>query len=95
MEHCYETVGEKTWSNVLDLDPAYATINRMQKKDLHCNNTLKPKERPCGLLQGPEKEIACGDLYESIGNVTEGTNTNSTTTIFTFDDGMKMYVTGL
>ncbi|KAM9828815.1 basic salivary proline-rich protein 2 isoform X1 [Syngnathus typhle] len=34
-------------------------------------------------------------LYESIGDVKQGATTSSTTTIFTFNDGMEMYVTGL
>ncbi|CAB1329898.1 unnamed protein product [Coregonus sp. 'balchen'] len=36
------------------------------------------------------------NLYESIGELKQGgTATSSTTTIFTFNDGMEMYVTGL
>ncbi|XP_070962012.1 uncharacterized protein [Oncorhynchus clarkii lewisi] len=36
------------------------------------------------------------NLYESIGDMKQGgTATSSTTTIFTFNDGMEMYVTGL
>nr|XP_057906987.1 uncharacterized protein C6orf132 homolog isoform X1 [Doryrhamphus excisus] len=34
-------------------------------------------------------------LYESIGDLKQGSTTSSTTTIFTFNDGMEMYVTGL
>ncbi|XP_072305094.1 uncharacterized protein [Eucyclogobius newberryi] len=34
-------------------------------------------------------------LYESIGDLKTGSTTSSTTTIFTFNDGMEMYVTGL
>ncbi|XP_019720773.1 RNA-binding protein 33 isoform X1 [Hippocampus comes] len=34
-------------------------------------------------------------LYESIGDLKQGSATSSTTTIFTFNDGMEMYVTGL
>ncbi|KAK7877904.1 hypothetical protein WMY93_031433 [Mugilogobius chulae] len=34
-------------------------------------------------------------LYESIGDLKAGSTTSSTTTIFTFNDGMEMYVTGL
>ncbi|KAF4078331.1 hypothetical protein AMELA_G00198040 [Ameiurus melas] len=94
-EHCYEAVGEKTWSNVLDSDPAYATINPMQKKELLCNNTLKPKEKPYGPLLGPERALTCENFYESIEDVKQGTNSTNTTTIFTFNDGMEMYITGL
>ncbi|XP_068195867.1 uncharacterized protein si:dkey-70p6.1 isoform X3 [Antennarius striatus] len=35
------------------------------------------------------------NLYESIGDLKQGSTTSSTTTIFTFNDGMEMYVTGL
>ncbi|KAM3871955.1 uncharacterized protein ACN63O_003219 [Diretmus argenteus] len=35
------------------------------------------------------------NLYESIGDMKQGSATSSTTTIFTFNDGMEMYVTGL
>ncbi|KAF0035649.1 hypothetical protein F2P81_010961 [Scophthalmus maximus] len=35
------------------------------------------------------------NLYESIGDLKHGSATSSTTTIFTFNDGMEMYVTGL
>ncbi|XP_016086681.1 uncharacterized protein [Sinocyclocheilus grahami] len=34
-------------------------------------------------------------LYESIPDLKQGSATSSTTTIFTFNDGMEMYVTGL
>ncbi|XP_061760046.1 uncharacterized protein si:dkey-70p6.1 isoform X2 [Nerophis ophidion] len=34
-------------------------------------------------------------LYESIGDLKQGSTSSSTTTIFTFNDGMEMYVTGL
>ncbi|XP_051914081.1 RNA-binding protein 33 isoform X1 [Hippocampus zosterae] len=34
-------------------------------------------------------------LYESIGDLKQGSAASSTTTIFTFNDGMEMYVTGL
>ncbi|XP_058498295.1 uncharacterized protein LOC131468260 [Solea solea] len=35
------------------------------------------------------------NLYETISDVKQGANSASTTTIFTFNDGMEMYVTGL
>ncbi|KAM6925422.1 uncharacterized protein FYW49_005572 isoform 2-T2 [Xenentodon cancila] len=35
------------------------------------------------------------NLYESISDLKGGSATSSTTTIFTFNDGMEMYVTGL
>ncbi|KAM9855527.1 uncharacterized protein ACBR49_001740 [Aulostomus maculatus] len=35
------------------------------------------------------------NFYETISDVKQGGNSSSTTTIFTFNDGMEMYVTGL
>ncbi|XP_070696345.1 uncharacterized protein [Pempheris klunzingeri] len=35
------------------------------------------------------------NFYETISDVKQGANSASTTTIFTFNDGMEMYVTGL
>lgn len=94
-EPCYEAVGENTWSKLLDSDQAYATINSMQKREMLCSSTLKSKQKSCGPLQEPERAMTCENFYESIGDVKQGTNTTSTTTIFTFNDGMEMYVTGL
>ncbi|KAM9445911.1 uncharacterized protein Hap1MRO34_024630 [Clarias gariepinus] len=91
-EHYYAAVGEKTWSKSLDSDPAYATINPMQKREMLCSSTLKPKKSPCGPSKGPERAMTCENFYETIGDVKQSTNT---TTIFTFKDGMEMYVTGL
>ncbi|KAM6976536.1 uncharacterized protein FYW47_001340 isoform 2-T2 [Aplochiton taeniatus] len=34
-------------------------------------------------------------MYDSIGDMKQGSTNSSTTTIFTFNDGMEMYVTGL
>lgn len=35
------------------------------------------------------------NLYETISDVKQGASSSGTTTIFTFNDGMEMYVTGL
>lgn len=94
-EHCYESVGEKALSKEFDSDPAYATIKPIQKREKQCSSTLKPKEKPCEPLQEPDRTMTSENLYESIGDVKQGINTTSTTTIFTFNDGMEMYVTGL
>ncbi|KAI5612494.1 lck-interacting transmembrane adapter 1 isoform X1 [Silurus asotus] len=93
-EHCYEPVRENAWSKVLDSDPPYATINPMQKREMLCSSTVKPN-MSCGPKQGPEKTMNCENFYESIGDVKHSTNTSSSTTIFTFNDGMEMYITGL
>ncbi|XP_034446831.1 basic salivary proline-rich protein 2 isoform X2 [Hippoglossus hippoglossus] len=44
----------------------------------------------------PARGLPGGEnFYESISDVKQGGNSASTTTIFTFNDGMEMYVTGL
>ncbi|KAM9752672.1 uncharacterized protein ACNS7B_009072 isoform 2-T2 [Menidia menidia] len=44
----------------------------------------------------PARSLPGGDnFYETISDVKQGGNSSSTTTIFTFNDGMEMYVTGL
>ncbi|XP_028850782.1 uncharacterized protein LOC114798883 [Denticeps clupeoides] len=85
-EPCYEPVGEKTWpaNLAVELDPAYATIDSNWKRERQAN-TLKPKKKP----------MHSENLYETISEVKLGASASSTTTIFTFNDGMEMYVTGL
>ncbi len=93
-EPCYEPVGEKTWPRGLaqESDPAYATIDSHRKREKLASNTLKPKKKP---VQAPGRAMTCENFYETIGEVKQGENPASTTTIFTFNDGMEMYVTGL
>ncbi|KAM6982469.1 uncharacterized protein LKV04_013065 isoform 1-T1 [Tautogolabrus adspersus] len=44
----------------------------------------------------PVKGLPGGEnFYETISDMKQGANSSSTTTIFTFNDGMEMYVTGL
>ncbi|KAI4873757.1 hypothetical protein NFI96_010612, partial [Prochilodus magdalenae] len=95
-EHCYEAVGEKTWPKAIESDPAYATIDSHRKRDRPVSNTLKPKKKPSGQPPGPGRALTCENFYEAIGDAKQGGgNSMSTTTIFTFNDGMEMYVTGL
>ncbi|XP_026055155.1 uncharacterized protein LOC113041073 [Carassius auratus] len=93
-EPCYEPVGEKTWPRGLaqESDPAYATIDSHRKREKLASNTLKPRKKP---VQVPGRAMTCENFYETIGDVKQGANAASTTTIFTFNDGMEMYVTGL
>ncbi|KAK1899268.1 Fc receptor-like A [Dissostichus eleginoides] len=54
------------------------------------------QQQPPPHLQQAKALLLPGEnLYESIGDLKQGSNTSSTTTIFTFNDGMEMYVTGL
>ncbi|KAM8864693.1 uncharacterized protein AB9W97_018897 isoform 1-T2 [Spinachia spinachia] len=68
--------------------------------------TLKRKKQPAQQPppppggSGPPAPPARGppgaeNFYESISDVKQGASSSSTTTIFTFNDGMEMYVTGL
>ncbi|XP_061836951.1 uncharacterized protein [Nerophis lumbriciformis] len=92
-------------------DPAYATIDSHRKREpAGASNsaasgaaTLKRKKQqtPSAAPQGsasnplPVRGLPGGDnFYETISDV-KGGNSSSTTTIFTFNDGMEMYVTGL
>ncbi|XP_016415216.1 uncharacterized protein LOC107745762 isoform X2 [Sinocyclocheilus rhinocerous] len=56
-----------------------------------------PPQQTPKLLHLPAKTmlIPGESLYESIPDLKQGSATSSTTTIFTFNDGMEMYVTGL
>ncbi|XP_049611348.1 uncharacterized protein [Syngnathus scovelli] len=92
-------------------DTAYATIDSHRKREQASTSnsaaagtaTLKRKKQqvPSVAPQGsasnplPVRGLPGGDnFYESISDV-KGGNSSSTTTIFTFNDGMEMYVTGL
>ncbi|XP_061667355.1 uncharacterized protein LOC133496161 isoform X1 [Syngnathoides biaculeatus] len=92
-------------------DPAYATIDSHRKREQAATGnsaaggtaTLKRKKQqaPPAAPQGsasnplPVRGLPGGEnFYETIGDVKAG-NSSSTTTIFTFNDGMEMYVTGL
>nr|XP_046215504.1 protein PRRC2A [Oncorhynchus gorbuscha] len=55
-----------------------------------------PQGPPAGPPAPLTKALPGGEnFYETISDVKQGANTASTTTIFTFNDGMEMYVTGL
>ncbi|XP_070976218.1 uncharacterized protein [Oncorhynchus clarkii lewisi] len=55
-----------------------------------------PQGPPAGPQAPLTKALPGGEnFYETISDVKQGANTASTTTIFTFNDGMEMYVTGL
>ncbi|XP_035378552.1 uncharacterized protein LOC113583110 [Electrophorus electricus] len=91
-EHCYETLGEKSRPQA-ELEPAYATLDAHRKREKLASDTLNPKKNNPGQTLGPA--LTCENFYESIGDMRQGASTTSTTTIFTFNDGMEMYVTGL
>ncbi|KPP58080.1 hypothetical protein Z043_124130 [Scleropages formosus] len=100
---CYEAIGDKVWpaggGAAEESDPAYEAVDAAWKRERPPNATLKPRKKkptqppqqPPPPVKGPTAEV----LYESISDVRQGLPTSSTTTIFTFNDGMEMYVTGL
>uniref|UniRef100_A0A096M2A4 Uncharacterized protein n=1 Tax=Poecilia formosa TaxID=48698 RepID=A0A096M2A4_POEFO len=109
-EPCYEPVGDRSWSSpVAESDPAYASIDAHRKREQGATNnstgggsaTLKRKKQSpplqgSGPIAPPVKGLPGGEnFYETISDVKQGGNTSGTTTIFTFNDGMEMYVTGL
>ncbi|KAF7662804.1 hypothetical protein LDENG_00225620 [Lucifuga dentata] len=68
-----------------------ATLKR--KKQLQHQQQAAPVA-PQG--SGPVRGLPGGEnLYETISDGKQGGSSSSTTTIFTFNDGMEMYVTGL
>ncbi|XP_061112643.1 uncharacterized protein LOC133138157 [Conger conger] len=93
----YEAFGDKTFpGGSEESDPAYETIDSNWKRDRPPNTTAKPKTRQQQQQQHlPLKALPSENFYESISDVKNGVTGASTTTIFTFNDGMEMYVTGL
>lgn len=104
----YQPVGDRLWS--AEADPADAAIDGPRGEQAGTNSvaaaaaagggsaTLKRKKQqqaapgpPQG--SGPPGPPVREHFYESIGDGKKGAS--STTTIFTFNDGMEMYVTGL
>ncbi|XP_034095124.1 LOW QUALITY PROTEIN: bromodomain-containing protein 4 [Gymnodraco acuticeps] len=79
-----------------------ATLRPRRKKSQQPLQQQQPppppptQQQPPPHLQQAKALLLPGEnLYESIGDLKQGSNTSSTTTIFTFNDGMEMYVTGL
>ncbi|XP_023654765.2 uncharacterized protein [Paramormyrops kingsleyae] len=96
-DSCYESVGEKTWpQDGEETEPAYETIDGNWKGEGPNGAAARSKKRSPRQQKRPPNRAAPGEhFYESISDVREGLSTSSTTTIFTFNDGMEMYVTGL
>ncbi|KAJ8370573.1 hypothetical protein SKAU_G00106010 [Synaphobranchus kaupii] len=97
---CYEAIEDKAFPRgAEESDPAYESIDANWKCDRPTTATLKPKKKKQQQQQQqqhlPIKALPSENLYESISDVKNGASSSSTTTIFTFNDGMEMYVTGL
>ncbi|KAJ8360899.1 hypothetical protein SKAU_G00174240 [Synaphobranchus kaupii] len=98
---CYESIpGEKAWPPVEPSSSQEAEMvgwKREWPPPLpNTAATLRPrkkKEKPPPPPQPkalPNKALAPENLYESIGDLKHGVASSSTTTIFTFNDGMEM-----
>ncbi|XP_041860280.1 uncharacterized protein LOC121651890 [Melanotaenia boesemani] len=71
-----------------------ATLKR--KKQTPQQQAAPAAPQGSGPTATPAKSLPGGEnFYETISDVKQGANSSSTTTIFTFNDGMEMYVTGL
>ncbi|KPP78504.1 hypothetical protein Z043_101987, partial [Scleropages formosus] len=79
---CYEFIGGSTE----EADPAYETIDTNWKRDRPPNATLKLKEKK---QQVSTRVLPGENFYESINDAKHGLANSSTTTIFTFNDGME------
>ncbi|KAK7884184.1 hypothetical protein WMY93_027307 [Mugilogobius chulae] len=85
-------------SNNNSLAGGSATLKRKKQQQQQQQAAL-PATAPAqgsGPSSLPVRGLPGGEhFYESISDVKAGANSASTTTIFTFNDGMEMYVTGL
>ncbi|KAM9786109.1 uncharacterized protein ACB057_014493 [Neosynchiropus ocellatus] len=74
-----------------------ATLKRKKPVPLPVAQAVPtPAPQASGPTSTPARGLPGGDnFYETISDVKQGGNSSSTTTIFTFNDGMEMYVTGL
>lgn len=96
-----EVGGEGGWKRDRPPPTASATLRPKKRKPQQpqhqppppppqSQHTPKTQHLPAKALLLPGE-----NLYESIPDLKQGSTTSSTTTIFTFNDGMEMYVTGL
>ncbi|KAL4630641.1 hypothetical protein GN956_G15929 [Arapaima gigas] len=96
---CYEAISDKVWpapsGAAEESDSAYEAIDTGWKRERLPNATLKSRKKKPTQPPPPVKAATAEALYESISDVRQGVPASSTTTIFTFNDGMEMYVTGL
>lgn len=98
----YETMeGGGGWRR--DRPPPNASATLRPKRKRPQQPLQQPPPPPPPPQQNPKLQhltakglvIPGESLYESIPDLKQGSATSSTTTIFTFNDGMEMYVTGL
>lgn len=72
-----------------------ATLKR-KKQTPQQQQAVPAAPQASGPTAPPVRGLPGGEnFYETISDVKQGGNSSGTTTIFTFNDGMEMYVTGL
>ncbi|XP_041112535.1 uncharacterized protein LOC121319305 [Polyodon spathula] len=89
-EPSYEAISKKAWVRNEETDPAYESIDANWKRE-------KPTGPPADKKiknRAPPRPCSDENLYENISDLKQGATT-STTTVFMFNDGIEMYVTGL
>ncbi|XP_034394022.1 basic salivary proline-rich protein 2 [Cyclopterus lumpus] len=73
-----------------------ATLKRKKQTPQQQQQAVPAPPQGSGPPAPPARGPPGGEnFYETISDVKQGANSSSTTTIFTFNDGMEMYVTGL
>ncbi|XP_023134397.2 uncharacterized protein LOC111574190 isoform X1 [Amphiprion ocellaris] len=73
-----------------------ATLKRKKQTPQQQQQAAPAAPQGSGPTAPPVRNLPGGEnFYETISDVKQGANSSSTTTIFTFNDGMEMYVTGL
>lgn len=73
-----------------------ATLKRKKQTPQQQQQAVPAAPQASGPTAPPVRGLPGGEnFYETISDVKQGGNSSGTTTIFTFNDGMEMYVTGL
>ncbi|KAK2851533.1 hypothetical protein Q5P01_007809 [Channa striata] len=73
-----------------------STLRRKKQMPQQQQQAAQVAPQSSGPAVLPVRGLPGGEnFYETISDVKQGANSSSTTTIFTFNDGMEMYVTGL
>ncbi|MGH0161003.1 UNVERIFIED_CONTAM: hypothetical protein FKN15_055610 [Acipenser sinensis] len=86
----YEAINEKAWVKNEETDPAYESIDANWKREKNPGPPAGKKIKN----RAPPRPCSDENLYENISDLKQGATT-STTTVFMFNDGIEMYVTGL
>ena len=97
-DHAYATIDphRKREQAATNNSTAGGTATLKRKKQTPQQQAAPVAPQGSGPASLPARGLPGGEnFYETISDVKQGANSSSTTTIFTFNDGMEMYVTGL